>query len=805
LFNLLTQGKNVKIGRKLLLGFFFVIALVVAVGVFSLIQLYRIKGPLTEDVPAMIDELSETSHLDSLAQFIRYYDEVLTQSVRNYAFTQDKKWRQRYEDIEPRLELMIKSAVEKGDETDREIFSTVDKANKILVEMEYRVIDFVDDGQVIEAIEILESHDYWDRKELYEQALRNYVSRRGAKYNEAFLASTKLLDWTTSRTVSLIDTSVFFVAVFVLVALVAAVAVSMVVSYSVSRPIVKLKTAAAKLAKEKLKSADKTQTGDEIEQMVRFFGDIAEQLELAEDITRGRPLQSSTPDGGLKAEMARHSHTEDAMQKRIKELNCLYGLSKLIEQPNIKLEQIFQKAVTQIRNAYQSPEKICVRITFDGIHYKSDNFDKTEVSQYTEINVGRKKAGTIEVYYLGQHSGTGEQFFLKEEKELLDAVARRLGDAAERIQATQNLQLFRDLLDRSNDFIFVIEPKWGRFLDMNDRTCSSLGYSRDELLEMSVKDIDSTIQSDAAWSQLAEQVSGAKQMVLEGLYRRKDGGTFPVEINVRFMDFEEGSFMVAVARDITERKKAQEKQAQLLNEVKAANKELKDFAHIVSHDLKAPLRGIKSLVDWITADYADKLDEDGKQQMSLLVSRVERMRNLIDGVLQYSRVGRAKEQKTRVELNKLVNEVIDMLLPAENIEITVENQLPVVECEKTRIMQVFQNLISNAIKYMDKPQGRIRISSADEGGFWRLSIADNGPGIEEQYFEKIFQIFQTLSARDEFESTGVGLSVVKKVVEMYGGRIWVESKVGQGSTFHFTLPKIETVVENKKLEAAATA
>jgi signal transduction histidine kinase len=142
-----------------------------------------------------------------------------------------------------------------------------------------------------------------------------------------------------------------------------------------------------------------------------------------------------------------------------------------------------------------------------------------------------------------------------------------------------------------------------------------------------------------------------------------------------------------------------------------------------------------------------------------------------------------------------------MLAAPENITITLENELPTIQCEPTRITQVFQNLISNAVKYMDKSQGQIKVGCVEDNGFWKFSIADNGPGIEEKHFEKIFQLFQTLAPRDNVESTGVGLTVAKKIVELYGGRIWVESKVGEGSTFFFTLPKQERGVENAKLEA----
>jgi signal transduction histidine kinase len=250
--------------------------------------------------------------------------------------------------------------------------------------------------------------------------------------------------------------------------------------------------------------------------------------------------------------------------------------------------------------------------------------------------------------------------------------------------------------------------------------------------------------------------------------------------------------------EIAERKKAEQRQAQLIQElertnqeVEKVNQELKDFAYVVSHDLKTPLRGIKTIVEWITTDYTDKLDDNGKEQMSLLTNRVDRMHNLIDGILQYSRVGRVEEEKAVVNLNELVTEIIDMIAPPENISITIENELPAIECEHTRIMQVFQNLLSNAVKYMDKPKGQIKVDCLEEDGFWKFSVADNGCGIEKKHYEKIFQLFQTLAPCDGSESTGIGLAVTKKIVELYNGKIWVESEPGQGSTFFFTLPKQE--------------
>ncbi|MGA2172973.1 MAG: ATP-binding protein [Sedimentisphaerales bacterium] len=252
---------------------------------------------------------------------------------------------------------------------------------------------------------------------------------------------------------------------------------------------------------------------------------------------------------------------------------------------------------------------------------------------------------------------------------------------------------------------------------------------------------------------------------------------------------------MAISNNTTAPEKTEESQAQQLEKLKSIEQEFKDFAYIISHDLKAPLRGIKALADWIATDYADKFDEDGKEQLKLLTSRVNRMHNLLEGVLQYSRIGRITENKTPIDLNQFVPEIIEALAPPANIHITIENQLPVIVSEPTRIRQVFQNLLDNAVKVMNKPEGFIKVGCTEENGYWKFSVSDNGPGIEEQHFERIFKIFQTLQPKDQVESTGVGLTIAKKIVELYGGRIWLTSRASQGSTFFFTLPKQPAAIQ----------
>jgi light-regulated signal transduction histidine kinase (bacteriophytochrome) len=177
------------------------------------------------------------------------------------------------------------------------------------------------------------------------------------------------------------------------------------------------------------------------------------------------------------------------------------------------------------------------------------------------------------------------------------------------------------------------------------------------------------------------------------------------------------------------------------------------------------------------------------------------MDKVIDSILQYSEVRRATQEDQEVDLNIVLSEVIGEIDPPENVEITIESKLPTVTCEKTCMIHVFGNLLRNAVKYMDKPKAQIKVGYVEEDAFWKFSIADNGPGIEEKYFKKIFEIFQTLSRHDEGASTGIGLSIVKKIVNVYGGRVWVESSLGEGSTFFFTLPKQEQEITDAKLKA----
>ena len=253
--------------------------------------------------------------------------------------------------------------------------------------------------------------------------------------------------------------------------------------------------------------------------------------------------------------------------------------------------------------------------------------------------------------------------------------------------------------------------------------------------------------------------------------------------------------MISLKLEAAERKKAERALEKLNRDLEAtvaelsrSNRQLQDFVHVAAHDLKTPVRGIGTLADWIVSDYGEKFDEQGREQVRLLKSRVVRIDQLIDGMLQFSKLARTRQNEEQVNLNMLAAEVIKKIRPADNIEIAVDS-LPTVTCEYENIAQVFQNLLSNAVTFMDKPKGLIKVGCVEQGDFWRFYINDNGPGIEKKHFERIFRIFQTLPRKDEPETAGIGLAVARKIIELYGGKIWVESHLGSGSTFFFTLPK----------------
>lgn len=233
-------------------------------------------------------------------------------------------------------------------------------------------------------------------------------------------------------------------------------------------------------------------------------------------------------------------------------------------------------------------------------------------------------------------------------------------------------------------------------------------------------------------------------------------------------------------------------------ELTKKNRELDQFAYVVSHDLKAPLRGIDNISTWIEEDYQKELSPGIKKNLDLIKGRTKRLENMINGLLDYARVDKTRKEVEQVDVMKLLNELVDELVPS-NFVVSIA-KMPILTTERLLIEQVFSNLLSNAVKYNDKEHGLISVRCVDQGEFYEFSLSDNGIGIQSEYFDKIFLIFQTLQERDAFESTGVGLAIVKKIIDDGKGTIHLKSEPGKGTTFIFTWLKRGQIKPEMKIK-----
>jgi PAS domain S-box-containing protein len=276
------------------------------------------------------------------------------------------------------------------------------------------------------------------------------------------------------------------------------------------------------------------------------------------------------------------------------------------------------------------------------------------------------------------------------------------------------------------------------------------------------------------------------------------GAVFPVELTVSAHKLPDGYHFTAFVRDITERKKAEAQISRYMHELEHSNQELEAFAHIASHDLKEPLRGLYSQASFILEDYKDKLDEKGVHRLHRLHYLAKRMERLVSDLLYFSQLGQMELAIQETDPNALIHEIrqmLDLLLKEKNARIVVPHLLPVIICDKPRVTEVFRNLITNAIKYNDKPEPVVEIGFLDKvdttAGVEHnvFYVKDNGIGIEPMFHEEIFQIFKRLDhgVEEKESGTGVGLTFVKKIIERHHGRIWLDSEQGKGTTFYFTL------------------
>lgn len=368
--------------------------------------------------------------------------------------------------------------------------------------------------------------------------------------------------------------------------------------------------------------------------------------------------------------------------------------------------------------------------------------------------------------------------------------ALRLEVAVER-ERRALVKHFEHLVKHANDIILLADAQ-GRYIEANESALKAYGYTREEMLALSITDTRAPqTRSDAP--EAVRQLAGAGEsgMVFETFHQSKDGTVFPVEVSARLIEVEGNRYYQAIVRDITERKRVQEELARRAEELARSNLELQQFAYVASHDLQEPLRVVASYVQLLSRRYKGKLDAEADEFIEFAVDGAKRMQQLINDLLNYSRVESKGGAVFTVDSGEALDEALANLgvaLSEAGAQVT-RGELPTVKADQKQMVQLFQNLVGNAVKFRGTAPPRIHVEALTKGREWFFSVRDNGIGIEPRFFDRIFIIFQRLHGQAEFPGTGIGLAICHKIVQRHRGKIWVESNPGEGSTFYFTLPK----------------
>jgi PAS domain S-box-containing protein len=362
---------------------------------------------------------------------------------------------------------------------------------------------------------------------------------------------------------------------------------------------------------------------------------------------------------------------------------------------------------------------------------------------------------------------------------------------SERGRAEESL---RRIVEAAPNALITVDAA-GRIKQVNTHAEALFGYTREELLGQPVERLvpdrfhaQHRRDRQAFFAEAQARAMGAGRDLF-GL--RKDGSQVPVEIGLNPVTTSEGTFVVASIIDITERKQMEEEMKQYAEELARSNTELEQFAYVTSHDLQEPLRMVISYCGLLQRRYKGRLDQDADEFIEFAVDGANRMRALVQDLLSYGQVGSNGHKQTSIDCSEALERALVSLQSAitENNARVTHGPLPTVIANPTEIEQLFQNLVGNAIKFHGDDPPEVKVHARQEDGTWQLSVRDNGIGIEPQYADKIFEVFQRLHRRKDYAGTGVGLAICRRIVERNGGRIWFDSEPGKGSTFYFTLPR----------------
>ncbi|HXW29339.1 MAG TPA: PAS domain S-box protein [Xanthobacteraceae bacterium] len=372
---------------------------------------------------------------------------------------------------------------------------------------------------------------------------------------------------------------------------------------------------------------------------------------------------------------------------------------------------------------------------------------------------------------------------------IVDITVRKRAETEQKIAQAQ----FRLAVEACPSGMVMVDAA-GQIAMVNAKTEQMFGYSRQELIGQRVdilvptrfRDRHSGLRAAFAANPAARAMGMGRD--LHG--RRQDNSEFPVEVGLHPIETCDGWAVLGVIVDVSERKHAELLAASQRQDLERSNAELEEFAYVAAHELLEPLRTIAGYADLLAERYQGKLDEKADKYIQFAVGGAKGMQSLIIDLLASSRLGRRARPLQPTDSAAVVRQVIERLRP--RIEETKADiafgPLPVVNADETQLAQVLQNLIGNALKFRSTRPPRIRLSASPRNGEWLFSVEDNGIGIDQQFADRIFQMFQRLHERGKYEGSGIGLAIAKKIVERHGGKIWFESQLGTGTTFYFTLP-----------------